>query len=201
MDSACFFALINEILEPSTWSFFMEIVLQILHSVFLQVKYRTHASILEFDVTSGRMQLLYIQKSRHTAVGVATKLWAGIPRFQFLMGGGKSFSPLHYVQARSGIHRAFRSVFRDRNVKLATHLPSSAEVKNGWSSTFSPPPCLHGMHKENFTSVLPLLFHLEDPGIGRRIIRKVIFKKSDGGLWIGLIWLGITTGGGLLSMR
>jgi hypothetical protein len=57
------------------------------------------------------------------------------------------------------------------------------------------------MHKENFTSVLPLLFHLEDPGVGRRIIRKGIFKKSDGGVWTGLSWLRITTGGGLLSMR
>ena len=69
-------------------------------------------------------------------------------------------------------------------MKLATHPPSSAEVKNGWSCTSSPPPGLHGMHKDNFTSILPLLFHLEDQGVDRKITRKWIFKKSDGGLWM-----------------
>ena len=66
-------------------------------------------------------------------------------------------------------------------MKLATHPPSSAEVKNGWSCTSSPPPGLHGMHKENYASILPLLFHLEDPYVGRRIILKWIFKKMKVG--------------------
>jgi hypothetical protein len=37
--------------------------------------------------------------------------------------------------------------------------------------------------------------HLGDPGIDRRIILKLIFKKL-GGAWTGLSWLRIRTGGG-----
>jgi hypothetical protein len=39
--------------------------------------------------------------------------------------------------------------------------------------------------------------HLGDPGVDRRIIVKLIFKKW-GGAWTGLSWLRIGTGGGLL---
>jgi hypothetical protein len=38
---------------------------------------------------------------------------------------------------------------------------------------------------------------LGDPGVDGKIILKLIFKKSDGS-WIGLSWLRIGTGGGLL---
>jgi hypothetical protein len=40
--------------------------------------------------------------------------------------------------------------------------------------------------------------HLEDPGVGRRIILKWIFERLDGGAETGSIWLRIGTGGGLL---
>jgi len=42
--------------------------------------------------------------------------------------------------------------------------------------------------------------HLGDLGIDERIILKLIFKKSDRRVWIGLIWLRIGTGGGLLRV-
>jgi hypothetical protein len=40
--------------------------------------------------------------------------------------------------------------------------------------------------------------YLEDPGIDGRIILKGIVKKWDRKVWIGLIWLRIGRGGGLL---
>jgi hypothetical protein len=43
--------------------------------------------------------------------------------------------------------------------------------------------------------------HLEDPGVDRRIILRWIFRKFDVGVWNGLIWLAIGTGGGLVLTR
>jgi hypothetical protein len=37
--------------------------------------------------------------------------------------------------------------------------------------------------------------HLEDPGVGERIILRWIIRKWDVGAWTGLIWLRIGTGG------
>jgi hypothetical protein len=39
---------------------------------------------------------------------------------------------------------------------------------------------------------------LEDIGVDRRIILKLIFKKWDVKAWTGLLWLRIWTGGGRL---
>jgi hypothetical protein len=40
--------------------------------------------------------------------------------------------------------------------------------------------------------------HLGDPGVDERIILRQIFMKRDVGLWTGLSWLRIETGGGHL---
>jgi hypothetical protein len=40
--------------------------------------------------------------------------------------------------------------------------------------------------------------HWEAPGLDGRIIKKWIFRKWDVGVWSGLRWLGIETGGGHL---
>jgi hypothetical protein len=40
--------------------------------------------------------------------------------------------------------------------------------------------------------------HLGDPGIDGRIIFRWIFRKWDVGVWTGLSWLRIGTGGGHL---
>jgi hypothetical protein len=42
---------------------------------------------------------------------------------------------------------------------------------------------------------------LGDPGVDGRIILRWIFRKWDAGLWTGLSWLRIETGGGHLEMR
>jgi hypothetical protein len=40
--------------------------------------------------------------------------------------------------------------------------------------------------------------YVEHPGVDERIILKYIFIKYGWRLWIGFIWLGIGTGGGVL---
>jgi hypothetical protein len=41
--------------------------------------------------------------------------------------------------------------------------------------------------------------HMEDSGVEGRIILRWIFRKFDVGLWTGLIWLMIGTGGGFVN--
>jgi hypothetical protein len=43
--------------------------------------------------------------------------------------------------------------------------------------------------------------HRGDPVIDGRIILRQIFRQWDVGVWTGLSWLGIETGGGNLLMR
>jgi len=40
--------------------------------------------------------------------------------------------------------------------------------------------------------------HLGHPGVDRRMILRSVFRKWDVGLWTGLSWLRIGTGGGQL---
>jgi hypothetical protein len=43
--------------------------------------------------------------------------------------------------------------------------------------------------------------HLGEPGIDGRIILRLVFRKWDVGVWIGLSWLRIGIGGGHMRMR
>jgi hypothetical protein len=43
--------------------------------------------------------------------------------------------------------------------------------------------------------------HLKDVDVDGRIILQRIFKKGDGEIWTGLIWLRIWDGDGLLLLR
>jgi hypothetical protein len=45
------------------------------------------------------------------------------------------------------------------------------------------------MHRRYWWGNLKERDHLEDVGVGRRIILKVILKKWDGRTWIGFLWL------------
>ena len=54
------------------------------------------------------------------------------------------------------------------------------------------------MHTEFWCGNLRERDRLEDPGVDVRIILAWIFRKLDVGVWTGLIWLSIGTGGGLL---
>jgi hypothetical protein len=53
------------------------------------------------------------------------------------------FSLLHHVQTSSGAQAAFYPV--GKGGKADHSPPSSAEVKNAWTFTFTPPVCLHGV--------------------------------------------------------
>jgi hypothetical protein len=46
---------------------------------------------------------------------------------------------------------ALPSDIKQSGMKLTTHLPLCAKIKNGWTSTATPPICLLGVYKDNFT--------------------------------------------------
>jgi hypothetical protein len=43
--------------------------------------------------------------------------------------------------------------------------------------------------------------HWEDPGVDGKIILRLIIRKRDMGVWTGLSWLRIETGGEHIRMR
>ena len=56
------------------------------------------------------------------------------------------------------------------------------------------------MHTGFWWGNLKEIDHFRDPGVGRRIILRLIFRKWDvgGGVWTGSSWLRIGTDGGQL---
>jgi hypothetical protein len=90
----------------------------------------------------------YITQDRSSAVGIATTLRAGRTGVQIPGGPDRLLCPLSLLL--NGYSTPFPEV--KRTGRESNHLPaSSAEVKNEWSYTSSPPICLHGVHRENFT--------------------------------------------------
>jgi len=67
---------------------------------------------------------------------------------------GKRFSLFQIIRTGSGAHLASSSMSNGilwPRCEVDQSLPSSAKVKNEWSYTSTPPTCLHGMDRDNFT--------------------------------------------------
>jgi hypothetical protein len=100
-------------------------------------------------------------KSRDSSVGIALGYglddWGSRVRFP---AGAGNFSLHHRVQNGSGAHSASYPIGSGRLIprgvkrpcREADHLPpSSAEVKNAWSYTSTPPYVFMMWHRGNFT--------------------------------------------------
>jgi hypothetical protein len=57
---------------------------------------------------------------------------------------------------------------------------------------------MHGGDQEFWLESLKGRDHSEELDVDRRILLKCILGKQGLGMWIGIIWLRIMTGGGLL---
>jgi hypothetical protein len=104
--------------------------------------------------------------SRDSSVGIALgyELDGRGSSVRFPVGAG-NYSLLHRVQNGSGAHLApypmgteALSLETKRSRREADHWPpSSAEIKNAWSYTSTPPISLHGVvlikHMHNFTFI------------------------------------------------
>jgi hypothetical protein len=97
--------------------------------------------------------------SRHSAVGVMTRLWAGYFGLQF-PAQARDFSPLHNLQTVSASppfillfkwHRGVLPGVKRQRRKVNHSLPLSAELKNEWSLTSSPSISSHRVDTDNFT--------------------------------------------------
>ena len=105
--------------------------------------------------------------ARFTGVIYSMKSWYGNYAMDWMVWGSNSgrgkrlFTHLDSVQTGSGAHPASYSVRTwvlsgGREVKqsereVSHSPPSRAKVKNEWTHTSTPPICLHGVEKENFT--------------------------------------------------
>ena len=87
------------------------------------------------------------------AGGIAIALWTGRSGVRVLIGARNS-SLLWNVQTGSVTHRGSFPGTKWLRHEVNHSPPSSAKVKNEWSCTSTPPICLHGVDRANFTFTL-----------------------------------------------
>jgi hypothetical protein len=103
---------------------------------------------------------LHIKGSLGSAVSIMTELWAGWLGFDFWQGQGFFLLTTAFRQALEPTHPPIKWLLRVKWPGCETNYssPSSAEVKNMWSYTSTPPyvlACCLIKHRD--TSTLPLL--------------------------------------------
>ena len=102
--------------------------------------------------------LLFIINGRYSAVGIVTRLRAGRSRVQILAVDkecmslpGMSIPALGPTQPPLQWVTGFFPGVEQPGLFVDNSVPFSAEVKNDWSCTSTPPICLCGVDKDNFT--------------------------------------------------